>query len=254
MFYYQLALSLIFFTYGICIGSFLITCIKRIPEQRSVLTGRSRCPGCSHRLTAGEMIPIFSWLFARGRCRHCRTAQPRIEPLLEGLTGLLFVLCFLAFGFTAAAVIHCLFAAALFIGAAIDYKHYYIPDRVSISIVILALLLNLCGQGPSPTDALLGSLAVSGFMLCISLVTGGGIGFGDIKLLAATGLFLGFKGNILAFFLGYLLAACFCLPQMLKGTVTRGSEIPMVPFFAAAMFITALWGDWLFAGYLSLFY
>lgn len=254
MFYYQLALSLIFFTYGICIGSFLITCIKRIPEQRSVLTGRSCCPHCCRKLAAGEMIPIFSWLFAKGRCRHCRTALSRTVPLLEGLTGLLFVLCFLTFGFTPAAAIHCLFAAALLIGAVIDCQYHYIPDRISISIIILALLQMPGGQGPSLSDALAGSLAVSGFMLVISLATGGGIGLGDIKLLAATGLFLGLKGNILAFFLGYLLAAAFCLPRVLKGALSRGSEIPMVPFFTAAIVISALWGSRLITVYLSLFY
>lgn len=249
----QIFLAILFCVYGLCIGSFLNVCIWRIPQQLTVVNDRSFCPSCHHKLSAMDLVPLFSWLCLRGRCRYCQTPISKRYPLIESITGILFLLCFLTFGLSAKTVILCLFACALVVGAGIDFDHTYIPDRISIFIVFLAGALHCAGQAPSITSSIIGSLGVAGFMFFLSLLSGGGIGGGDIKLFAAAGLLLGLPGNIFAFFLGYILAALHILPGLLSKKTKKGTEIPMVPYFAVSMMIAALWGDSIINWYLLLF-
>lgn len=127
--------------YGICgiiIGSFLNVCILRIPEGQSFVTGRSRCPACKRQLYPFDMVPVLSFLFLGGKCRFCGKPISIQYPLVEAGTALLFFLCCLAKGPGAAAVIMCLFGSLLTVGAWIDARHMYIPDGISLSILILA--------------------------------------------------------------------------------------------------------------------
>ena len=153
--------------YGICgiiIGSFLNVCILRIPEGQSFVTGRSHCPACKRQLYPFDMVPVLSFLFLGGKCRFCGKPISIQYPLVEAGTALLFFLCCLAKGPGAAAVIMCLFGSLLTVGAWIDARHMYIPDGISLSILILAaaslMILPLpdilsrmagaamCGDGP----------------------------------------------------------------------------------------------------------
>lgn len=148
-------------------------------------------------------------------------------------------------------IVLCLFAVSLVVAAVIDFKYTYVPDGISIFIVFLAVIQFFFGQHLPLSSYLLGSFCVAGFMLLLSWASNGGIGGGDIKLFAASGLLLGFKNNILAFFLGYVLAALVCIPLICLKKIHRGSMIPMVPFFAVSLLTAALWGDQLIRLYLE---
>lgn len=216
-----------FFLLGLCAGSFLNACIYRIP------LGIPLVKGC---------------FFLKGKGRRCKKSVPASYPITEVLTGIVWSCACLTLGLTLYLVFFCLFSAALILAAGIDRKHLYIPDRVPASIAVLALLSAVWGPktsvpcSPSLVSRLLGGGVISLFMLAVSAASHGGIGGGDIKLLAASGLFLGFSRNLTGFFLAYILAGIFYLIPFIRGTVSRKSAVPMAPFFAASLIFAGLWG------------
>jgi leader peptidase (prepilin peptidase)/N-methyltransferase len=237
----------VFSLYGLCIGSFLNVVIYRVPRELSVAKGRSRCPACGHTLHAADLVPLFSFLFLGGKCRYCKAPISMRYPLVEAMTGALFALCALQWGFSWYAGILCLYGSVLIAAALIDREHGIIPDRLHVVILLLAAASFLTGPAVSLPDRLIGALGLGGAMLLVSLVTGGGIGGGDIKLLAASGLLLGWKLTVPAFFLAYVLAAIRYLGPLLKKKLGRNYEAPMGPWFSLALVIAALWGRQLLA-------
>lgn len=250
---YYLFFGSLYFIYGICIGSFLNVCIYRIPEEISLVRGRSMCTSCGHTLHAYDLVPLFSWIFLRGKCRYCGAPISARYPVVELLTGLLYVVVFLACGPTLISVIYCLFGSSLIAASGIDLDHLYVPDRFHVCTLILAAVSYFTGNSESIKSLLAGSLLVGGFMLLISLATHGGIGGGDIRLMAASGLLLGLPRNAFAFILAYIAAGLVCFIPLLKGHMNRKTEVPMVPFFAFALMVSALWGHELLNWYLHLF-
>lgn len=250
---YYLFFGSLYFIYGICIGSFLNVCICRIPEDISLVRGRSMCPSCGHTLHAADLVPILSWIVLRGKCRYCGAPISRRYPFVEFLTGVMYVVVFAACGPTVRSVIYCLFGSCLIAASGIDLDHLYVPDRFHVCIIILAVVSFFTGNSERLFSLLAGSLAVGGFMLLVSLATRGGIGGGDIRLMAASGLLLGLPRNAFAFILAYITAGIVCLIPMLQGRMHRKTEVPMVPFFAFALMVSALWGDRLLDWYLHLF-
>lgn len=250
---YYLFFGTLYFIYGICIGSFLNVCICRIPEGISLVSGRSMCPSCGHTLRAGDLIPLLSWILLRRKCRYCGAPISSRYPVVELLTGVMYILVFLACGPSLLSVIYCLFGSCLIAAAGIDLDHLYVPDRFHLCILILAAVSFFTGHSESPKSLLAGGLLVGGFMLLVSTATHGGIGGGDIRLMTATGLLLGLPRNLFAFLLAYIAAGFFCLIPLLQGRLHRRTEVPMVPFFAFALMVSALWGDVLLAWYLGMF-
>lgn len=246
-----LLLGAFYFLFGITIGSFLNVCIVRIPRNLPIIAARSMCPSCLHKLMPLDMIPIISWLFLKRTCRYCGVPISARYPFTECLTGILYVLCFLVFGPTLYSVILCLFISCLLVAAAIDFDHTYVPDRIHLVILALAAVSYLSGNADTMIRMLLGALVPSGILLTISLLTKGGIGFGDIKLIAVSGLLLGFEKNFFAFVLAYLLAGLFYIVPLVKGKINGKDEIPMVPFFAAALTLSALFGPQLLSWYFN---
>lgn len=247
----SLYFTIIYFLFGISIGSFLNVCIWRIPKKFPIANDRSMCPCCQHKLKAIDLVPILSWVFLKGKCRYCKSSIAFRYPLIELLTGILYVLSFRHFGLTWNSVLFCLFASLLIVGAGIDYDYTYIPDTIHLCLFVIAVLSHLIGNPVSIKCSLAGGLLVGGFMLILSYLTHGGIGGGDIKLLTVTGFYLGLSRNIFAFFLAYSLAACWCIIPMLRKKVNRRTEIPMIPFFTIALIVTALWGRQLLHWYFN---
>lgn len=242
-----------FMLYGICIGSFLNVIAYRVPKEISVIKGRSMCPTCGHVLGILDLIPVFSYLFLGRKCRYCKTPISGRYAFGELLTGILFGICGVRFGFSIYAAAVCLFLCALIVAAFVDYDNGYIPDEVHIFILAAALISMLSSESIPILSRIFGALLIPAIMLLICKITHGGIGLGDIKLLAASGFFIGLKLSIPAFFLGYILA-CICLiPKMIKRQLHRTQEIPMAPYFAASLFILTIWGNKIIEFYFSLF-
>lgn len=242
--------------YGICgiiIGSFLNVCILRIPEGQSFVTGRSHCPACKRQLYPLDMVPILSFLFLGGKCRFCGKTISIQYPLVEAGTALLFFLCCLAKGSGAAAAIMCLFGSLLTVGAWIDARHMYIPDGISLSILILAAASLMTLPRPDILSRMAGAVMCGGFLAVLRMLTKGGIGLGDVKLMASSGLLLGVKAGMAALLAAYVLAGLWCLIPLIRGRVNGRTRIPMVPFFAISLIAFGLWYREIMTWYMGLF-
>lgn len=240
--------SIFFALYGIVIGSFLNVLILRIPLKESITLKRSHCMTCGHTLSWYELIPLFSYLFLGGKCRHCKAHISAQYPIVEATNGILYVIFFLAKGITIETFLYCLCASALLALSVIDWRTQEIPLGFNIFILILGLVRLFTDLG-NWSQYVIGLFAVSGFLLLIYLVTKGrGIGHGDIKLMAATGLLLGWKLNIIAFIMACIIGAVVHLIRM--AIKKAGRKLAFGPYLSMGLIIAMIWGEQLVSWYL----
>jgi leader peptidase (prepilin peptidase)/N-methyltransferase len=237
------------FLFGIVIGSFLNVCIFRIPNHETVVTERSHCMSCGYQLAWYDMVPVFSWLFLRGKCRKCRQPISPQYPIIEAANGLVYVLVFAVNDFTLQSVIYCLMMSALLVLAIIDWRTYEIPVSINLFILCMGILQTVLDFS-NWADHIAGFLCVSIFLyLLLILSRGRAIGGGDVKLMAAAGLSLGWKNIILAFLLGCILGSII---HLLRMKISGADHVlAMGPYLAIGIAVAALWGDPLVAWYLS---
>lgn len=244
---------ILYFAYGICIGSFLNVVIYRLPLSISMARGRSFCPKCNHQLSAADLFPVLSFLFLKGKCRYCGCKISLRYPAIELFTGMLYALSFLRFGVGVYSILVCLIISVFICAAMIDYDCKIVPDRFHAILFVLAVFTYAAYPEISVLSRILGAVVIGGIMLAVSLLTGGGIGGGDIKLMGVTGLILGLWLNVFAFFAAYVLAALALVWPVLKKEAGAKTEVPMVPFFAISSCIALLYGEGIIAWYFSLF-
>lgn len=240
----------IIFLYGIVIGSFLNVCIYRIPKKENIVTKRSHCMGCGHQLQWYELVPLFSYLFLHGRCKNCKQKISVQYPLVEAVNGILYVIIFMCNGINVDSLLYCLLTSALLVLSIIDFSTYEIP--LGINIYILTLGLVRCAYDYSNfCSHVIGFFTVSVFLYLIIIVTKGrGIGGGDMKLMAASGLFLGWKLVILSFLLGCILGAVIHIIRM---KVSKCDHVlAMGPYLSMGIFLSMLFGNQMINWYLSL--
>jgi len=237
-----LLLLVLIFLLGAVIGSFLNVCIYRIPAGESVVTPRSRCPHCLTTIRWFHNLPIASWLWLKGRCAYCAAPFSIRYPLVEALTGLLFTLFFMRFGFHPATLVAWLLAALLVTISCIDLDHQIIPDVISLPGIPLGFLCAFAFPWVSWQSSLLGILLGGGILLAIALgyewLTGQeGMGLGDVKLLAMLGAFLGAAAVLPIIFLASILGTLVGVPLMVITRAGRKLAIPFGPFLAAAALV-----------------
>ena len=249
--------------YGIIIGSFLNVCIFRIPEDSSIVVGRSHCMHCNNQLKWYELIPVLSYIFLLGRCRKCKSRISIQYPLIEALNGVFYVLVFYLYGWDSLKAIlissaYCLVISALIVLSVIDFRTNIIPVGINIFIAIVGLFIVLVQYfwfGKN-TDVVLnhtiGIFAVSLFLLLIFYASHGrGIGGGDIKLMAAAGLVLGWELIILAFFIGCVLAAIIHPIRMKISHLNR--VLAFGPYLSVGIVVALLFGKQMLDWYLQAF-
>lgn len=247
----MLVYLLIYFLFGICIGSFLNVCIYRIPKKENITTTRSHCMACGNVIKWYDLVPVFSFLILGGKCRYCKTKLSVQYPTIELLNGLMYCLIFAVMGFTVRAVLACAVCSALIVIAVIDWRTYEIPFGLNVFIACIGAI-NLCVDYREWLNYLIGAICVSGFLMILYLVTKGrGIGGGDIKLMAAAGLFLGWKNIILAFVIGCVLGSIIHLIRMKASKAEH--VLAFGPYLAGGIFVACLWGDELVKLYLSFY-
>ena len=243
--------SIIIFLYGIIIGSFLNVCIYRIPKKENIVTTRSHCMSCGYQLRWYDLIPLFSWLALGGRCRKCKAKISVQYPAIEALNGVLYLIVFLRYGVSIETLLYCLMASALLALSVIDFRTFEIPLGFNVFIAVLGLVRVLTDL-TNWQEYAVGFFAVSVVLYIIYVLTKGrGIGGGDIKLMAASGLLLGWKCNILAFLLGCIIGSVI---HLLRMRFTKAERVlAMGPYLSIGIYISALWGTQLIDWYLSLF-
>lgn len=245
-------LYIVIFLFGIVIGSFLNVCILRIPKHETIVTERSHCMSCGYQLSWYDMVPVFSWLCLGGKCRKCKSKISPQYPIVEATNGILYVLIFLVQGFNLASILYCLMTSALVVLSVIDWRTYEIPIGINIYILILGVLMTAVDYH-NWLSHLIGFLCVSVFLYLLFLVSGGrAIGGGDIKLMAAAGLLIGWKCIILAFLIGCIVGSIIHIIRMKVSNVDH--VLAMGPYLAIGIFIATLWGNQLINWYLSLLF
>lgn len=184
---------------GLCLGSFATAASARLPERLPLLNDRSRCPSCRTVLGARDLVPLLSWIAARGRCRHCATAVSLRYPATEAVAAALVVLAWLQFGATVETLLLAALATALVILTVTDLEHRIIPDPVNAAVALLGIAwvgwrhgAEVSAWGEAGVGAaLLGGLALV-LRLVFSRVSGReAMGLGDVKFMAAAGIWLG---------------------------------------------------------------
>lgn len=242
-------LYILVFLYGIVIGSFLNVCIYRIPKKENIATTRSHCMSCGYQLKWYDLVPLFSYLALRGKCRKCGSRISVQYPLVEALNGALYLLVFWRYGLSVDSLLYCLLFSALIVLSVIDFRTYEIPVGINIFILTLGLIRIVTDMSHWLSYGI-GLLSVSIPLLLIYLVTKGrGIGGGDVKLMAAAGLLIGWKLNVLGFLLGCILGSIIHVFRMkLSG---EGRTLAMGPYLAMGIAISVMWGEQMIAWYLS---
>jgi len=254
----MLALPLIFsFVFGAVVGSFLNVCIYRIPAGQSIAYPASRCPGCLSPIRWYQNIPVISYMLLRGRCAACQTRISVRYPLVEAITGLLFMLVLSRFGMQWSLGVFWVFTAALIVITFIDIDHQIIPDVISLPGIGVGFVCSFLLPSLSWVDSLLGILVGGGSLYLVAagyelLTKKEGMGGGDIKLLAMIGAFLGWKAILPIIFISSLLGSLVGIPLMLLKQADGKLAIPFGPFLAVASLTYLLFGPVLIHWYLSL--
>lgn len=246
----ELTPYIIIFIFGITIGSFLNVCIYRIPLGESIVTAPSHCMTCGWKLKWYDMVPVFSWLVLGGKCRNCKSKISVQYPIIEGVNGILYVMICAVNGLEWSSVIYCFMASALLVLSIIDWHTYEIPFGINVFLFVLGIAMTILDRG-NLVEHLIGMICVSGLLGILYLLTGGrAIGGGDIKLMFACGLILGWKLILLAFFLGCIIGSVVHIIRM--SVKKAGRMLAMGPYLSAGIFLAALWGNAWINWYLSL--
>ncbi|MCH2551922.1 MAG: A24 family peptidase [Alcanivorax sp.] len=278
-------LILVCVLFGLLVGSFLNVVIHRIPkmmeatwrqEARELLeqpapkgeetppifnlvTPGSHCPHCNHRIRWYENVPVVSWALLKGRCSGCKAAISKRYPIIELLTALVAGLCAWRFGYDPWLIFMLYGSFTLLALAVIDLDTTLLPDDLTYPLLWAGLLAAVLGISPvSLSDAVIGAmagyLALWSLYWVFKLLTGKeGMGYGDFKLLAALGAWLGWQYLPVVVLLSSVVGLVFAVSMMASGSVKRDQGIPFGPYLAIAGWIALLWGEVIVSSYLGLF-
>ncbi|WP_299738779.1 A24 family peptidase [Rossellomorea sp. y25] len=247
-------IAIIITIYALLLGSFYNVVGLRVPLKKSIVKPRSSCPYCSHQLTALELLPVFSYLIQKGKCRRCQGRISPLYPFMEALNASLFVLAYLEFGFVWELLVAWTLISLFVIITVSDLKYMVIPDKVLLFFAGIFLLERLFIPLTPWWDSLVGAAVGFGLLLLIAIVSKGGMGGGDIKLYGVIGFVVGLKVMILSFMLATFFGAIFGLVALAFKVIEKGKPIPFGPFIALGTILAYLYYDAILSAYLSFFY
>jgi leader peptidase (prepilin peptidase)/N-methyltransferase len=254
--------------FGLIIGSFLNVCILRIPSGKSIVMPASACPKCGDPIRPYDNIPVLSYLILRGKCRKCKTPISPMYPLVEFLTGLLFLACYAVFGLTIEALKWAIFSAVMIVLVFTDLRERLLPDVVNYTGLALGLALSFFTKPtdgsalwlanhifefppPAPVlsfaDALIGTALGSGLLWLVSeayfrLRGREGMGLGDVKMMLMAGAFLGVKRTLLTILVGSVLGSVLGLAVILARRRDADYELPFGTFLGMAALLVVFFG------------
>ena len=247
------------FIFGMCIGSFLNVCIYRLPSSMSIINpSRSFCPQCNSAIQFYDNIPVFSYLWLKGRCRNCKASISLRYPLVELMTGILAIAILFMFGLTLEGVVYFVFISSLLVITFIDIDHKIIPDIITLPGIPIGLAASFVLPDITFKSSLLGLLVGGGSLLLVawtySLITHKeGMGGGDIKLLGMIGTFIGWKGVIFTIFSASLTGTLVGIIFMLLKEKNLKFAIPFGPFLSIGAMSYVFFGEKVFFWYLHSF-
>jgi leader peptidase (prepilin peptidase) / N-methyltransferase len=260
--------SIFVFTFGASIGSFLNVVVYRLPAGLSLIHPPSRCPHCLHQLGTTENVPVFGWLWLKGRCRWCRSPVSWRYPAVEAITGLLFLLVFWQFGFNLSTVGYWALLSWLLSLSLIDLDTMTLPNSLTRSALVAGLVFQVIqGWHINSWQGIVSHLmfgisgAVLGIWLLWSIRIGGSIVFqqpamgdADEKLMAAIGAWLGWKSVLLTGLFACFTGVVIGVGAIALNLVDRKQPIPFGPFLSLGAILTIFWGKEILSTYLLLMF
>ncbi len=256
----------VFTLLGLFVGSFLNVCIDRLPRGQSIINPPSHCSACNHKLGILDLVPLFSYLWLRGRCRYCQAPIPLRLPVVEGTTGLLFTLLYWyinsKFGLGVELGISLTYASLLTVIFVIDLENQLVLDKVTYPGMVLALAFSFFWPGLEAISQLpgeaLGRLASSlaggalglAVMALPFVIYRRGMGMGDVKLGALVGLMTGYPLVFVAWLLSVISGGLVGVILLAFKIKKRKDPIPFAPFLATSAMVTLLWGQVIWQWYL----
>ncbi|MDO8260776.1 MAG: prepilin peptidase [Candidatus Magasanikbacteria bacterium] len=270
MLYYYIIL---FFIFGLIVGSFLSVVISRLETGESIFIGRSKCPGCKKKIKSYDLVPLLSFMVLKGRCRHCEKKISLFYPLVELATGALFALLYWRFADVFAGLnlylflgLHLLILAALIVVFFYDWFYYIIPDKVLIPVGLVVLVVAVINvlfakqsgldffiYSPNILNLVLGLIIGGGFFLFLVLISREKwMGWGDVKLGAFLGLFLGYPSILVALFFAFILGSIASVVLVLLKKKKMKDIIPFGPFLVLGGLIALFAGRFIVNWYLGI--
>ncbi len=254
-------LIIIFFLLGMTIASFLNVCIDRLPAHQSLVFPPSHCTACNRRLAVKDLIPIFSYLWLRGRCRYCGAAIPRRILWVELGTAVLFGLACWRFGVSIELAVSLFYICIFVVLMVIDWEKGLILNKIVLPAIGAAIVISAAFSLFLPDIEIvpfIGRAAAGGgiglgLFFVIVVVSREGMGWGDVKLAALIGLVTGFPLVFIALLIGVVLGGVVAVLLLLFKIKGRKEAIPFGPFLAIAAIATLLWGNSILSWYQGLF-
>lgn len=250
----EIVYTVLFMIYGFVFGSFFNVVGLRVPKGKSIMLPSSHCDSCKRKLVAIDMVPIFSYIFLKGKCRTCGEKIGLFHPLLELLTGILFALAYLHCGFTLELVVAILFISLLLIITVSDIAYMLIPDKILLPFAMGLIIIRIFSPLVPWWNAIVGAVFGFGILFLLALVSKDGMGGGDIKLFFVIGFVLGLKLTILALFISSAIGLVVGVLQLLRKRRGRKHPIPFGPWIALGSVLTYFFGQKILEWYTNLLF
>jgi len=227
---------------GILIGSFLNVCIDRLPLKESISTPPSHCPKCQRRLTPLELIPVFSFLFLKGRCKDCSEKIPLRILVVEVSTGVFFFLIWHRFGFSWETLLVSIYCCLLIIISGIDLEHHKVLNILVFPAIVLGLIMIPVMHLADFWSYLGGAGLGFGVLFLIAILAPGSMGMGDVKMIVFLGLAVGFPEIIIVLFIAFILGGLVSGILLALKKLGPKDQVAFAPYLALGGFITMLYG------------
>ena len=242
---------------GLMLGSFMNVCIYRLPRGLSPVRPRSGCPNCGHMLAWYENVPVVSYLVLRGRCRKCRVAISPMYPIIEAITGAVFLAAYLWYGPSALLIVRLAFAWAMIALFVIDYQHQILPNVITIPGIVIGILSNILA-GPGWIASIIGAAVGAGSLYAIAEIYyrvrhEEGLGMGDVKMLGMIGAFLGWKLVLLTLVISSFLGSIVGVFVLVSRKESLKYAMPFGTFLAVGALVASVAGDAILDWYLGFF-
>lgn len=245
-----------FFVLGLVFGNFLNVVIGRLPNHESLISPSSHCPKCGHPVRFYDNIPVISYLILKGQCRDCKNRISIQYPLVELLTGFIFIGLYHVYSLSWEFLGFSILALFLITIAVIDLHSKLILNKLTIPAFLFGILFITVFQFETLLNHVLAALAAGGFLFLLAWIgklcfKKDSMGMGDVKLMMVTGIFMGFPHVFLGLLIGIYIAAIIILAGLLLKKIKLGDQIPFGPFIALGTLVYLLWGDTLIQWYLA---
>nr|WP_058307239.1 A24 family peptidase [Gracilibacillus massiliensis] len=250
----DMLIALFIFVFGLIFGSFFNVVGLRIPQNTFLSSSRSACASCQQTLHWFELIPVFSFLLQQGKCRHCQQKISLLYPIVELITGLGFMLSYLMLGLSIDFILALFLVSLLAIIIVTDYSYMLIPNKILLFFLPVFVLLRIIHPLEPWWSSIIGSAIGFGLLALIILLSKGGMGAGDMKLLGLLGIVLGFPYILLCFFIATLYGLLLSTIVLFKNGFKKKKEVPFGPAIMLGALTTFYFGENMVQAYINLFW